>query len=524
MPPKKSSPNEMMNAIELRKLIRAHNKLSKITIPKGTNLEGLVKLINDSGYTIDHKNKMIKPKPTRGKQIALEKSKRKGVASSEELLMKKVMSPEEKKKIMDKKKVKADKAKAEKDSLVKQSKKEGVKEFKAGKKAGTKMLKDKSQSISIEKKMKSKKEDEVRQGDSTSRPRAPASAFQVIDKPKTDKGNNIKEDSKQAQEGENRIDIYGTQGDKKRLIVKQDKTFDTIKNILDKDGYIMTKKQEDLFNGNIVDYVEFMKKPARINIKPAKGKTDMMIISIEGHSFGQGVASIRIKKKESAGTQTSAPASSIDFNKIQKILKSSKYEFRKMKKVDNGKRLSIGSYEQDVNKLITDTDKLFKNNPLVYNNVIFTTDPYSPNPKTGEQDGVYRKVKKIFMGKVVNKEVKKPAVKKEVKKEVKKPAVKKDEPTNTKKAQDLYETIKDRKWNSTARSKLKSHWTYDAVKYRVVDATIKGNKFTIFYYHTDDWIGFHYGYDKSDYTEQDKKDIDRDMKKRNKAVFTIPQK
>tara|TARA_R110000824_G_scaffold245196_3_gene434218 strand:- start:159 stop:2423 length:2265 start_codon:yes stop_codon:yes gene_type:complete len=106
------------------------------------------------------------------------------------------------------------------------------------------------------------------------------------------------EDTKQAQEGENRIDIYGTQGDKKRLIVKQDKTFNTIKNILDKDGYVMTKQQEDLFKGNIVDYVKEQKKPARINIKPAKGKTDMMIISIEGHSFGQGVASIRIKKKE----------------------------------------------------------------------------------------------------------------------------------------------------------------------------------------------------------------------------------
>ena len=106
------------------------------------------------------------------------------------------------------------------------------------------------------------------------------------------------EDTKQAQEGENRIDIYGTQGDKKRLIVKQDKTFDTIKSLLDKDGYIMTKQQEDLFNGNIVNYVKEQKKPARINIKPAKGKTDMMIISIEGHSFGQGAASIRIKKKE----------------------------------------------------------------------------------------------------------------------------------------------------------------------------------------------------------------------------------
>ena len=152
MPPKKSSPDEMMNATELRKLIRAHNKLSKITIPKGLKLEGLVKLINDSGYTIDHKNKMIKPKPTRGKQIALEKSKRKGVASSDELLMKKQMTPEEKKKIMDKKKVKSDKVKADKDALVKQSKKEGVKEFKAGKKAGAKVPKG---SIMKDKDMKS---------------------------------------------------------------------------------------------------------------------------------------------------------------------------------------------------------------------------------------------------------------------------------------------------------------------------------------------------------------------------------
>lgn len=152
MPPKKSSPDEMMNATELRKLIRAHNKLSKITIPKGLNLDGLVKLINDSGYTIDNKNKMIKPKPTRGKQIALDKSKRKGVASSEELLMKKQMTPEEKKKIMDKKKVKSDKAKADKDALVKQSKKEGVKEFKAGKKAGAKVPKG---SIMKDKEMKS---------------------------------------------------------------------------------------------------------------------------------------------------------------------------------------------------------------------------------------------------------------------------------------------------------------------------------------------------------------------------------
>ena len=216
MPPKKSSPDEMMNATELRKLIRAHNKLSKITIPKGTNLEGLVKLINDSGYTIDNKNKMIKPKPTRGKQIALDKSERKGVASSEELLMKKEKTPEEKKKIMDKKKVKADKAKAEKDSLVKQSKKEGVKEFKAGKKAGAKVPKGSHKmpdgSIMKDKDMKSKKskkQDEVRQGDSTSRPRAPASSFQVIDKPKTDKPKPDKPKTDKPKTDKEYLQLYG---------------------------------------------------------------------------------------------------------------------------------------------------------------------------------------------------------------------------------------------------------------------------------------------------------------------------
>ena len=72
-----------------------------------------------------------------------------------------------------------------------------------------------------------------------------------------------------------------------------------------------------------------------------------------------------------------------------------------MTKVDKGKRLQVGSYEDNVNELITKIDKLFKSNPLVYNNVIFQTNSYAPNPKTGEQDGVYRKPKKIFMGKLL---------------------------------------------------------------------------------------------------------------------------
>jgi len=115
-------------------------------------------------------------------------------------------------------------------------------------------------------------------------------------KPVEEPAKKNKEDTKQAQKGENRIDFYGKNGDKERLIVKDDKTFDTIKNLLDKEGYIMTEKQEYLLKEGTIEYVKEQKTPARINIKPAKGKTDMMIISVEGHSFGQGSASIRIKK------------------------------------------------------------------------------------------------------------------------------------------------------------------------------------------------------------------------------------
>ena len=110
------------------------------------------------------------------------------------------------------------------------------------------------------------------------------------------------------------------------------------------------------------------------------------------------------KSKEEPKPLKKVEDTSIDFKKIKEILKESKYNFRNtMTKVDKGKRLQVGSHDDDnVNELITKIDKLFKDIPLVYNNVIFQTNSYAPNPKTGEQDGVYRKPKKIFMGKLIS--------------------------------------------------------------------------------------------------------------------------
>ena len=61
----------MLSVKELKTLIKAHNKLSQIKIPKGATAEQLVKLIEDAGYKVDHEKKAIKPGVKRGRQIKL---------------------------------------------------------------------------------------------------------------------------------------------------------------------------------------------------------------------------------------------------------------------------------------------------------------------------------------------------------------------------------------------------------------------------------------------------------------------
>ncbi len=147
MPPKKTTPAGELTAPELRKLIRAHNILSKITIPKGTDRQGLIKLIEGKNYKIDHKNKVIKPQVKRGKQITLK--------NAEELTKPKPVSEAVKKQRAEKKKEKEEEKKKE----IKIAKKEAVQEFKQKKKEAEKK-KPAPKPKSKPKVMK--KEDEVR--------------------------------------------------------------------------------------------------------------------------------------------------------------------------------------------------------------------------------------------------------------------------------------------------------------------------------------------------------------------------
>lgn len=66
----------MLTAPELMKLIKAHNVLSKITVPAKdrNNVNALIKLIESKKYKVNHEKKKIEPQQQRGKQITLKQA------------------------------------------------------------------------------------------------------------------------------------------------------------------------------------------------------------------------------------------------------------------------------------------------------------------------------------------------------------------------------------------------------------------------------------------------------------------
>lgn len=63
MPVKTGKDKGLLTTAEIRRLISAHNKLSKIVIPKGTDRDGLEQLIKSRGYRINHKEQRLDPRP-----------------------------------------------------------------------------------------------------------------------------------------------------------------------------------------------------------------------------------------------------------------------------------------------------------------------------------------------------------------------------------------------------------------------------------------------------------------------------
>jgi hypothetical protein len=61
MPYKTGSMKGELTTPEIRKLIKAHNILTNIKIPKGAKRDEIIKIVNDKGYTINHDKQSLDP-------------------------------------------------------------------------------------------------------------------------------------------------------------------------------------------------------------------------------------------------------------------------------------------------------------------------------------------------------------------------------------------------------------------------------------------------------------------------------
>ena len=182
-------PNGELSATQLRALVKAHNKLSKITIPKGSSRADIIKLIEKNNYMIDHKNKSIKPKVQRGKQITLKKAeevnKPKPVKPKTELQKQKLKEKKEEEVIAKKKEVRDIKKKAIEQQKQIPKKKAPVKKATFNLK-NDKVISGKSvpKGSIMKNKDMPKKEDRPPKTETSTRPRVDPKKFTIIDKPK----------------------------------------------------------------------------------------------------------------------------------------------------------------------------------------------------------------------------------------------------------------------------------------------------------------------------------------------------
>lgn len=155
------TPKGELTGAELRKLIKAHNILVSIKIPKGTDRDGLIKLIENKGYKVDHKNKKIvdakKDRPRRPRVTLKE---------AQEITKPKPKTALEKQKLAE--------AKAEKEEKKK-------KEERVIRKKAVEEEKKRAKPKPLPKKKPAKKEDEIRPKEKVGRQRVDPKKIKVIE-------------------------------------------------------------------------------------------------------------------------------------------------------------------------------------------------------------------------------------------------------------------------------------------------------------------------------------------------------
>ena len=183
----------MLTVSEIRKLIKAHNVLTKITIPKGATRNDLIKLVEKKGYRVDHENKKIS-RSVDGKPetITLKGAEIIGKPKEKTALQKQKAAEKKEEKAMAQKK----KERELKKEAVKKATKDMVPKTQPPKKIGAKP---------VPQKKPAKKEDEVRPISKPGRPRVDPSKITVIQPKKKEEPKKKKEKKKYATEGAKKI-------------------------------------------------------------------------------------------------------------------------------------------------------------------------------------------------------------------------------------------------------------------------------------------------------------------------------
>ena len=77
MPYKTGKLKGELTLLELKKLVKAHNKLQSIQVPSGINRDDMIKLINSNGFDINHKQEKIIPRTRpRRQDVSLVRAKK----------------------------------------------------------------------------------------------------------------------------------------------------------------------------------------------------------------------------------------------------------------------------------------------------------------------------------------------------------------------------------------------------------------------------------------------------------------
>ena len=389
MPYKSGKLKGKLTTAEIRKLVRAHNKLSKITIPPGSDRDTIINIIAKSGFRVNHEQQRLEQ--TSKKDITLDKAK-------------------EATKIVPKTEAQKQQAKEKKEKKKKAVKSREGELIKAGAIIG------KARAKAQMKKEKSKpkpKEDEVRPKEKVGRPKIDPNKIKVIEPKKESVKSkqlairkntaNILKDNGFTTLTEYKANIKKLRGDTilSELPLKQRKVIveyvEKVNKELKSRTPIDTSKK--LFAnavGNVEREFGFLAdkiEAGKVNVSDYKFKGLAKNIDVEPAKKGDLKSQI---KEELTKVRNKYKGDLPGGLKENKYMDEGNNPLLIMKITKQGDRFKTITAIKSEKLLLDFVNEEFKNVPVVFDNLIFSTNNYDPEG-TGKQIPVTL----VYQGKVM---------------------------------------------------------------------------------------------------------------------------